>query len=588
MIETQHGFSILTALVCLASCAYFNTFYNAEKYFQEAEKEIRRSGDETKLNKKTMDALDKAIEKSSAVLKKYPDSRFRDDALLLRGKALFYRGDYSKALESFERVKNEETESPFIGEAEVRILRCVWKLGDRDKALHEMKMLLRKQGKEPDRKLTSPLIALVHETTADIHLERGNTDSAIYHLAKSAEFRGRGNDRSRLYFRIGELAMRDSLYHAAEEYYQKVIHSSTNSDHVEKSKLQIVKITRIQKRWEETTTEIQKLLSSEKFTDIRPELYLELAKLYEMRSRINEAINRLELITEEFPRTETSAEAYCHLGRLTLETGGPYEQARKYYEQATREARSSSFAPSARIKVKEINAIIEVKDRIGKLEKALAEAGSSEEDTVEILHELARELYSYGELLAFHFDRADSGIGIFERLVEEIPSSPKRAQALFSLAHLYQKRESSEMAEMYARQLVMECPLTEFAEKVSASLGLEIRDDAEYVLQKAEELSKTNLEEALQTYHIIVEEYPSSRFVPVALLAMAAMYDRELNDLDNSLLFYGKLLEEFPESDQARYIDDRYRQLNLVKESLSDTARSKIPDVSERAPEREN
>lgn len=277
------------------------------------------------------------------------------------------------------------------------------------------------------------------------------------------------------------------------------------------------------------------------------------------------------------------------------------------------------FAPSAKTKVKEIEAILNVKKRIGELEESLIKTrnskiaeitpsdsltdttiaanspetvkeihSESEKDTMAILNDLAEEMYSYGELLAFHFDQPDTGIRIFEKLIDEMPVSPRRAQAMFSLVNLYQQTGFPDTAQTYAKLLVSEYPLTEYAEKVSVSLGLDLHDKAEDILVEAERISQDNPEEALTIYQIIIDQYSYSRFVPLALMAMASTYDYELNDLENSLSLYERLVKEFPKSEQAKFIEVRYRQLKELKTSMSDTLNSEVSNVSEGVSEGED
>lgn len=608
--------------VLFLSCAYFNTFYNAQRYFEEATKEIRESEKASSISKKTEDALDRTIEKTTAVLAKYPDSRYRDDALMLQGKAHYYKGDYVRALESFQQVVNEEIDSPFEDEASLWIVRCTWKLGDLQSALVNLRQVLQRTPKTSGDELPYGTKSLGHETAAEIYMAQKNLDSAIVHFQESAKYQRSGSERSRLYSKIAELSFGNSRYDTASEFYSKVIQSSTNIKHLEKAHLQIVKMARLQKRWDEATTEIQTLLSDAKFTEIRPQLYLELAKLYEMQSRTKEAMTRYELITQEFPRTQTSAEAYFELGRLTLETGGSYEEAKKYYQRVGREARSSIFAPSAGAKVREINAITELIEQIEDLQNQLAALRTAESqeisyqsvpdsadsllgdlaipdpeetatreskrDSIGILNELAEKLYSYGELLAFHLQNPDSATGVFERLVTSMPTSPRRAQALFSLTYLYRQKGLTDEAEAYANQLILEYPLTEYAEKVSLSLGFEIRDTAEDILMEAERLLLVSPDAAVRTYQRILDEFPSSRFVPSALLAIANLYDYRLNDLENSLAYYERLTMEFPESEQSRSIEERYLMLKEQTGSLSDTSRSGVSEILEEENPREN
>ena len=600
-VLTRAGILAVLAL-CFLSCAYFNTFYNAKKYFDEAEKELAKVENRSQLSKKTIDALDKTIEKSSVVLQKYPQSRYRDDALLLKGKALCYKGDYLKAINSFERLIKEVDDTPFSLEAEIWILRCKWKLGDREETLEQLRQLLGEMGEEE--------LALGHEMAAEMYMEEGEVDSAIHHYGESAEHVKGAAERSRLYFRIADIAFNESRYGEALNFYRRLIRLSGNPEHIERAHLQIVRITRYQKRWEDTTVEIQKLLSDDKFRDIYPDLYMELAKLYEMQSRSTEAKNRYELVTQEFPRTESSAEAYYRLGQLALATSEDYDEARKYFGNVEKESRRSVFAPSARVKAKEIDGLLRVLEEIEGLEQSLTQAkrqtkiSVAEEDTVTgaqaadslllvtetdssfknremIMHELAEKLYSYGELLAFHFDQPDTSIRVFERLVMDIPGSPKRAQALFSLSYLYDQKDDSSKAMDYARLLMKEYPFTEYAEKVSTSLGTGIADRAEQILEEAEKLSQMDPQKAIEVYQRVLFEYPTSRFVPHALMAVANSYDTRLNDLENSLIFYERLMQDFPASEQARFVEARYQELRRLQESFADTSRTTAVDTDE-------
>ena len=62
------------------SCAYFNTFYNANQYYEEANK-IRLEKDGQAVPITAMDKYGKAINKCKKVLKEFPQSKFRSDAI---------------------------------------------------------------------------------------------------------------------------------------------------------------------------------------------------------------------------------------------------------------------------------------------------------------------------------------------------------------------------------------------------------------------------------------------------------------------------------------------------------------------------
>jgi TolA-binding protein len=81
----------------ITGCAYFNTFYNAQSYFQQGRKLV--TNDTLKVDS---DLFDKAIEKSVNVIVKYPRSRWVDDALFIMGASYYYKGDYNRALEKLD------------------------------------------------------------------------------------------------------------------------------------------------------------------------------------------------------------------------------------------------------------------------------------------------------------------------------------------------------------------------------------------------------------------------------------------------------------------------------------------------------
>ena len=124
-------------------------------------------------------------------------------------------------------------------------------------------------------------------------------------------------------------------------------------------------------------------------------------------------------------------------------------------------------------------------------------------------------------------------------------------------------------------------PDSEYAGAVAASRGIVIEDAAADLLKIAETQQASNPEAALKTYAELVRGFPSSRFVPLSLLATATIYDRQLNDMANSLLFYVKLIEQYPETEQAQFARSRYDELTLLQISLTDTIADTLSGTDE-------
>ena len=86
------AFVIIGAMV--SGCAYYNGLYNANRLAKDAE-QAEREGRESDARSLWAQVAVKA----ESVVARYPQSKHRDDALLLRGKALRATGDCAQAIE---------------------------------------------------------------------------------------------------------------------------------------------------------------------------------------------------------------------------------------------------------------------------------------------------------------------------------------------------------------------------------------------------------------------------------------------------------------------------------------------------------
>ena len=129
-MKTIINISISIFLIITAgACVYFNTYYNAINNFEDAEKEVLKLEDISKMNKSTVDRLNKTIDKCQTILDKYPDTKYKDDALLLMSRAYFYKGNYSKSKQLITQLTEHET-TTLKNESQLWLAKCNWKLYD--------------------------------------------------------------------------------------------------------------------------------------------------------------------------------------------------------------------------------------------------------------------------------------------------------------------------------------------------------------------------------------------------------------------------------------------------------------------------
>ncbi|SVB49529.1 uncharacterized protein METZ01_LOCUS202383, partial [marine metagenome] len=142
MIKFRSFISIIIFLVSFIwiSCAYFNTYYNAEKYFHDADK-LRLEKEGKAIPLMALDKYGKTIQKCQMVLKEYPESKLRINAMLLMAKARYYRMEYEEALVDL-RIVNENGTEDQVSEAQYWFALCKWKKGTIQPAIDELTRLI--------------------------------------------------------------------------------------------------------------------------------------------------------------------------------------------------------------------------------------------------------------------------------------------------------------------------------------------------------------------------------------------------------------------------------------------------------------
>ena len=211
-------------IILSSSCAYFNTFYNANQYYEEANK-IRLEKDGQAVPITAMDKYGKAINKCQKVLKDFPQSKFRSDAILLMAKAQYFRSDYDLALENLREIEQIGSEKQ-IEEAYYWKALCKWKKGNLQVSMDELYSLLSNSS-------SKSILSKCHLSLAEISKELSYQDSSLYHLKKAAKFTQDRDEKGVIYGRLAEMAFELNQYDIAKDGYSNVIAHSLAKEKIE-------------------------------------------------------------------------------------------------------------------------------------------------------------------------------------------------------------------------------------------------------------------------------------------------------------------------------------------------------------------
>ena len=113
--------ALVAGLLLAGGCARYNTFYNAEKAFNEAERvreEAIKSGEDIQRATSGQRAnYQLAIAKAQKVLDEYPGHSLSDDALFLQGKAHHRLASYRMSIRQLDLLFTNFPQTPYLEEA---------------------------------------------------------------------------------------------------------------------------------------------------------------------------------------------------------------------------------------------------------------------------------------------------------------------------------------------------------------------------------------------------------------------------------------------------------------------------------------
>jgi len=355
--------SLLT-LLGVNSCAYYNTFYNAEEYFAEAQK-LTRENQTEKVSKEELNLYSKAIEKSKKLLARYPESKYTDDAQFIIAKAHFFKGDYLIAKRYFEDLLSQYSNSPHAGEIPLWVGRCLAKTGDLEMARYEASRVLKADVK---RALQADALLLMGE----IAVQQDSLGLAEKYLEQVIDRSPDGFTKAQAQFQVGKMRENKEDYEGALQAYEAVAVFKPSESLKVESIIRQTSMLKALNRDADAVEMIQEMLLSDKFVDIRGKLEVELGKLFLVMGEVDAAKTKFMGIVDEYNRSDVAAEASFYLGELYLTKLLDYKKAKTAFSNVKTQSSKSALVGKATQKNKQIERYMTIQFDHVNLERQLA------------------------------------------------------------------------------------------------------------------------------------------------------------------------------------------------------------------------
>ncbi len=519
---------LILLLWTAVGCVYYNTFYNALKRYEEAERKRRDA--ETRSSRQSKHAYMalymSVIRKASIVLDRHPESKWMDDSLLIIGKAFYWREQYDESLLKFQELQENFPQSELIEESLYWQGLALWAAERIDEARGILETLV-----EASDPIFSPKARLA---LAELEAGEGNYDAAIdayHHLLpqfkqkklKAETRKGLGN----AYFQL-------KRYDEALQAYENALASKPDPTTSYQIRLRIGHILELQRRFEEAMQVYQKILKIKRFRSYAPDIRLKQANVYLLMGRVEEALEGYQEVIRKNPRTEQSAEAYYRMGLIDQRQRKDLDRAKEHFEQARREKGNSEVSLLARDRLTDLA-------DLRKYRKA-AEADSMKNP---------EPLFNLAELYLFNLADPDTALAIYQKVLEVADTTEYAPKSLYAIGLIYaDSLKDEQAAQKTFRKLIDAYPASSYAVAAQERTRQTRTDDAlaEARFLEAEALARggTGVAEVLTILEQVTETYPKSLFAPKALYTLAWTYENRLDSIELARAHYQRLIDRYP------------------------------------------
>ena len=361
---------ILSCLVFVIGCgqslksslgdfrAYYNTYYNAKESFQQGLNKVNQQSltidpnEPVRIHPPPVQAgnadFQKAIEKGAKVLRKFPESKWVDDAILLIGKSYYYRTEFYPALEKFEELRNADATPQMHQNAIIWKGRTQLDLQLYDEAVSYLESELEEYPDNWSATSRAEIQALAGEHYAMME----DWQRAATFLSQAVTGLKQGNKLlGRTLFLYGQTLERLERYGEAYFAFSRVSENFPGFEYLYWARVKQADVARKNNNLDEAISIYQELAKDDKNVERRGKLFFEIARTLEMKGSYREAEERYKQLlysTQASKAQNIKADIYYRLGKIYSENYNDYATASAYFDSSSSANQSAQLVQAER------------------------------------------------------------------------------------------------------------------------------------------------------------------------------------------------------------------------------------------------
>jgi len=556
----KNVFLFVLMLLLVSRCAYFNTFYNAKQYYKKAYTETKKNLT-GKPSSTENNYYQESIDRSLTLIVRYPDSKYVDDALLLAGKAYYYRQEYFKARRKFLELLTNYPESPLTNEARLWMARTHFALDEFKEAEQFIDQLV--TGNVPEW-----IQGQAYYYRGKFYERKSNFTEAVDAYHKAIKY-GVEDQLANAYFYLGTSLDTLGRYDEARDAFAKVSKNTRLTELDFKGQFFFAQMNKKLGHKKQALSDFQTLLADEDNSKYIPDIKIQIADTYYRGGEPGTAIDYYDEITQEHKRSFEAAEAFYRMGHIYEKDYRDYEKALLNYLKVKETSSRSVYADTAEIFARDIqrlqalNQIVDQGKRGETGEALLIENEELEEDTLAL--DLTYEMMdtTAGDTACYQLLKKMGGEAFADSVFEEKNKTIEERQRDYDLNLGVEKellvdwRKWVEEGEMPSYSN-FEIEFERLQTLIKKREELKLADNPELSTYRVEELDRNlfllaelylfrfeSPDSAFNQYDYLVREFPESSYTPRALYNMAYLYKNHYQNPQQVEFIYQTLADEF-------------------------------------------
>jgi pentatricopeptide repeat protein len=561
-------FCALVFVLALLSCtAYFNTYYNGKIAFEDANKKhlkvIRHYPDSiiVKPDDEITRKYDRTIEKARKVMDLYEkDKKWHDDALMLIGKAYYYKRENVPAIRMLTRLQKEFPSSPFIPESFLYMAKAYVDQGELDKAENICGVLLQKYPSFNKNNEVSLLLV-------EIAILRGGRSQAIGLLEKARKTERSEEKRIQILLRICELYVDLKQYDKAVPLLEKAPRKKDFPQQSYRFDKALFTCYSELGKFDKALMLVDVMMRKNMYEEYHKDLLFMKAMIYKRLDRIDDALAALMELTSGIDSTDVLSDTSTAVGKAFYEMALLFQYKKADFLSAQKYAKLAAQARDTTVRIKATF----LRDAYLRLEELRSQRDSSAEA------EKSR-FFQIGELFRFELSEPDSAYKLYMLIAGDSSDTFKIAPVALSAAAHVAKNElkDEKKADSIFKLIIKRYPASDYAKLAQKELSLAVtimtrQDSAYQAFRNAEMLlygKERNVKKAINAYYGVYRKYPDVDIAQKSLFIAAWLIDDALQKNKTARDLYSKLCSRYPESVYCK--NEAKPRLDAVEKAIAD------------------